>query len=195
MRARLFRPAARRWAVLGLLMLFAVPAFADSITIGTLTFLSNGTWGNPMKSIVVLQLNTTGMTFDPMIPGMPYVLAFDVNLFGWDAGLFPTLPPTYVTLDPPHFCPCESVVFTMTLVNTGPFRLANGQWFNPVTTLTVTMEPLPGQTYVQYGQSVPIVLTSLPGPGPSPVPEPASLLLVGTGLLGVAEAVWKKRRR
>jgi len=69
MRTRLSRPTWRRWAVLALLGLVAAPAFADSI--GSLTLLSAGTWGNPMKPVTALQLNTAGMTFDAMIPGMP----------------------------------------------------------------------------------------------------------------------------
>jgi hypothetical protein len=50
--------------------------------------------------------------------------------------------------------------------------------------------PLPGQTYLQTGQSLAIVLNSLP----SPVPEPASLLLVANGLLATAGVVCRKRR-
>jgi len=106
-----------------------------------------------------------------------------VQVLGWNAGVFTTMPPPYAQpIIPPHFCPCEAVVFTMTLLNPGPFRLANGQLFDPNTTINMILEPLPGQTYLQYGQTFSIVLTSVP----SPVPEPGTWLLFASGLLGLA---------
>jgi hypothetical protein len=82
----------------------------------------------------------------------------------------------------PHFCPCEAWFFTTTLLNPGPFRLANGQLFDPNTTITLILEPLPGRTYLQDGQTFSIVLTSVR----SPVPEPGTWLLFASGLLGLA---------
>jgi len=183
-------PAVRRFFVLGLFCLLTTPVFADSITIGSITFLSQGTWGNPRKSIVAIQLDTTGVTYDAYALGLPYSLLLNINVFGWDTGPLATIPSSGMLADPPHFCPCESAVFVMTLLQTGPFRLADGKLFNPVTTFTITMEPLPGQTYLQPGQTVAIVLTSVP----TSVPEPASLLLLCSGLLGVAATAWRKMR-
>jgi hypothetical protein len=185
------RPAFRSCLPILLLFLLTAPAFANSITIGTLTYVGWGTWGNPPKAMMILQLNTSGMIFDSYVLALPYSLAFDTQVFGWDAGQFLTIPPTSIPIDPPHYCPCEVIVFTMTLLNTGPFRLANGQLFNPSSSITVMLEPLPGQTYLQYGQSVNIVLTSQP----TPVPEPTSLALFGSGALGIAAAAWRKWRR
>jgi len=80
------------------------------------------------------------------------------------------------------------VVFTMTLLSPGPFRLANGQLFDPNTTINLTLQPPAGQTYLQYGQTFSLVLTS----APSPVPEPGTLLLIASGLLSLAGVVRKK---
>lgn len=180
----------RRGAQLFVLLLLTAPAFADSITIGSVTFLGSGDPNVPHKAVFLLQLNTEGLTFDEHIPGMPYAMVFDVQFSGWDLGLFTTLPATNTYLFPPYFCPCEAAIFNMTLFGAWPFRLANGQLFTPTPTLTVGLYALPGQTYLQPRQSVPIVLNSLP----SPVPEPASLLLFASGLLATAGAVWRKHR-
>ena len=107
-------PAVRRFAVLGLFCLLTTPVFADSITIGSITFLSQGTWGDPRRSIVTIQLDTTGITYDAYALGLPYSLVFNMNVFGWDTGPLTTIPPTGMLVDPPHFCPCESAVFVMT---------------------------------------------------------------------------------
>lgn len=188
MPALLSWPAARRWPLLFLLFLLNAPAFANSITIGTLTFLGSSDPTSPHKPMFQLELNTQGVTFDSYAPELPYSLFFEAQVFGLDAGVFATIPPTYATFIPRYFCPCEAAVFTMSLMNPYPFRLANGQLFNPNTTITLILEPLPGQTYLQYGQIFPIVLTSVP----APVPEPGTLLLFASGLLGVAGAARRK---
>ncbi len=189
MSAQRSRPALRSWLLPLFLFLLTAPALANSITIGTATYIGWGTWGNPSKTMLVLQLDTQGLIFDSHVPEFPYSLLFEVNVYGW-TGILATDPPTNILIDPPHFCPCETIVFTMSLDNNyGPFLLANGQLFNPNSTITVTIEPLPGQTYVQYGQSVNIVLTSQS----TPTPEPASLILFGSGALGIAVAAWRRR--
>jgi PEP-CTERM motif len=186
--------ASRRWPLLFALLLLTAPVFADSITIGSLTYVGTGVPDSPRKAKFELYFNTEGLTFYNGFPGGPVPLVLDVQLFGWDAGVFSTIPglgtATGALLDPPHYCPCEAVVFNMSLLETYPFRLANGKLFIPSPTITVSFYPLPGQTYLQTGQSVAIVLNSLP----SPVPEPASLLLLANGLLATAGVVWRKRR-
>jgi PEP-CTERM motif-containing protein len=182
--------ASRRWPLVFALLLLTAPAFADSITIGSLTYVGWGDPSHPSKAKFVLQLNTEGRTFYRDFPGWQLPLVLDVQVFGWDAGVFQTIPATGALLNPPHYCPCEGVVFNMSLLETYPFRLANGELFTPSPTITVSFYVLPGQTYLQTGQSVAIVLNSLP----SPVPEPASLLLLANGLLATAGVVWRKRR-
>jgi hypothetical protein len=182
--------ANRRWPLVFALLLLTAPAFADSITIGSLTYLGSGDPNHPSKSKFALQLNTEGLTFYRDFPGWQVPLILDVQVFGWDAGVFSTIPAAGALLNPPHYCPCEAVVFNMRLLETYPFRLANGKLFTPSPSITVIFYVLPGQTYLQPGQSVPIVLNSLP----SPVPEPASLLLLANGLLATAGVVWRKRR-
>jgi hypothetical protein len=184
------RPALRKWLLLLVLVVLTDPALADSITIGTATYIGHGSWGHPSKTMLAVYLDTRGLIFDSSMPSLPYSLLFDMNVYGW-TGWIATDPPTGILIDPPHYCPCEAVVFTMSLVGTGPFRLANGHVFNPTSTITVTIESLPGQTYVQYGQSVNIVLTSQP----TPTPEPGSLFLFGSGTIGIAAATWRRRHR
>jgi hypothetical protein len=183
-------PAVRRWALLFALLLLTAPAFADSITIGSLTYLDSASPGNPQMALFLLQLNTQGLTFDSKT-GLPYALVFDVQAYGFgrNAGPFTTIPATNMDLFPPYFCPCGAEVFDLRLLYPFSFRLANGKLFTPSSTITVTLYPLPGQSYLQYGQSVAIVLNSQP----SQVPEPASLLLFASGLLATAGAVRRKR--
>jgi hypothetical protein len=189
MSALLSWPAVRRWPLLFVLFLLTAPAFANSITIGSLTFLGTSDATSPHKPMFLLELNTQGVTFDSYAPEWPYPLFFEAQVFGWDAGVFTTMPPPFAPpIIPPHFCPCEAVVFTMTLLNPGLFRLANGQLFDPNTTITLILEPPPGQTYLQYEQTFSIVLTSVP----EPVPEPGTLLLFASGLLGLARVVRSK---
>jgi PEP-CTERM motif len=183
-------PPVRRWPLLFALFLLTAPAYANSITIGSVTFLGSGDPNNPRKGVFLLQLNTEGRTFDSHFRGLPYPLIFDVQVFGWDAGMFTTIPATNAYLRPPHFCPCESVVFNMSLLSPWPFRLANGKLFTPTPTITVILSALPGQTYLQPGQSFAIVLNSQL----SSVPEPASLLLFASGVLATAGVVWRKHR-
>lgn len=195
MSALMSRPAVRRWPLLFALLLLTAPAFANSITIGSVTFLGSSDPNHPAKGPFLLQLNTQGITFDRYFRGWPYSLVFDVQVYGWDAGLnaglfFTTIPGTYTYLRPPHYCPCQAAVFNLSLQNTWPFRLANGRLFTPGPTITVGLYPPPGQTYLQYGQGVALVLNSQP----SPVSEPASLLLFASGLLATAGVVWRKRR-
>jgi len=180
-------PVLLSWLLPFFLFLLTAPAVADSITIGSATYIGWGSWGNPSKTTLTLQLDTRSLIFDRYIPGLQYPLAFNVNVYGW-MGRVETNPPTSILIDPPYFCPCETIVFTMSLIDTLPFRLANGQLFTPNSTITVALEPLPGQPYVQQGQTVNIVLTSQP----TPTPEPASLLLFGSGLLGIAVAAWRR---
>jgi PEP-CTERM motif-containing protein len=190
MSALLSWPTLRRWPLLFALLLLTAPAFADSITIGSLTFLDSDNPSNPQRAFFLLQLNTQGLTFNGRT-GLPVPLVFDVQAygFGW-YGPFSTIPPTNTYLFPPYFCPCGEAVFNLSLLYPYPFRLANGKLFIPNPNITVGLYALPGQTYLQYGQSVAIVLNSKP----SLAPEPASLLLFASGLLATAGVVWRKRR-
>jgi hypothetical protein len=121
------RPALRNWLLLLFLVLLTEPAFADSVTIGTATYIGNGSWGHPSKTMLAVYLDTRGLIFDSYVPSLPYSLLFDVDVYGW----------------------------------TG--------WMAT--------------------QSVNIVLTSQP----APTPEPSSLFLFGSGAIGIAAAMWRRR--
>ena len=153
MPAILLWPAIRRRLLLFLLFLFTAQAFANSITIGTLTFLGTSDPSDPHKPMFVLALNTQGVTFDSHASEWPYPLFFEVQVLGFDAGVFATMGTPYPPPIIPHyFCPCEAVVFTMTLLNPGPFRPANGQLFDPTTTINLILEPPPGRPTCNTGR-------------------------------------------
>jgi hypothetical protein len=63
-------------------LLLTAPLFANSITIGTLTFLGASDPNNPHKPMFLLDLNTQSMTFDSHVPEWPYPLFFEVQVLG-----------------------------------------------------------------------------------------------------------------
>jgi hypothetical protein len=185
----MLRRTGRPWLLLLPFLLLAASAFGDSITIGTLTFLGFGTPGQPAKAAFEIYLDTSGMTYDSTL-GLPYSLDFDVTAYGWDEGVFHTWGPTSGFFLAPHFCPCEEATVNLTLLYTSSFKLADGRTFYPSPSITATMYAPPGQPYLHDGQSMTLVLNSIP----SPVPEPASLVLFANGVLAMSGILWWRRR-
>jgi hypothetical protein len=166
-----------------LLLLLSTPALADSITIGTFTYVGT----NPQGLSTYQAVFNSGVTAEPLF--------FPVVVLGFQFGaqtLGPFDSSNTITLGPgPGIlnCPCSFVSFTPVLSQSSPtftFLLANGQLFNALSASTSIILPLPGETLVQPGQSVPITLTA--------VPEPSTALLVGIGLTILIVIVrWKPR--
>lgn len=76
-------PALASWLLPLFLLLLTAPAVADSITIGSATYIGWGSWGKPSKAMLTLQLDTRDLIFDRYILGLQYPLAFNVNVYGW----------------------------------------------------------------------------------------------------------------
>lgn len=154
-----------------LLLLLSTPALADSITIGTFTYLGTNAQGLSTYQAVF----NSGVTAEPLF--FPIVLLG--NQFGAQS-LGPFYSSNTITLGPgPSIlnCPCTFVSFAVVLSQSSPtftFLLANGQPFSAFSVSTSIVLPLTGETFVQPGQSVPITLTS--------VPEPSAALLMSIGL-------------
>lgn len=170
-----------------LLLLLTAPAFADSIDIGTLSYLGPNAQGFSQYQVLI---NTNRITAAPIMFDIgigtdqgsaelgPYNTTLPLNLL-FHGGPSQGLPP----------CPCASigfsVVFDLSSLPT-TFLLANGKSFTPLTSTNSTILPLPGQTFILPGQSVPILITS--------VPEPATVSLMGIGMICLI-AQWKRRPR
>jgi PEP-CTERM motif len=160
------------------LLLISTPALANSIlTVGTLTYLGSNSQGSPEVQVV---LNFNGVMAGP-IAGLAGGIG---NNFGaYNFSIPPTLGPVTLTFSGALFnCKCTSISFGLIFPASKPsqpftFLLANGQPFTAYSVDTVTLLLLPGQSFVQPGQSVPVLIR--------PIPEPGTALLLGIGLAGL----------
>jgi hypothetical protein len=163
------------------LLLLTASAWANSITIGELEYLSTSHGVSGYKLI----LDTTGITALP--------LTFVNAILSVGGGQESTGPITSATL-PILFlgghglklpsCPCSSLRLQLVLPGNMPFTitLANGQLFTTNHVDVTLLLPLSG-AHLRPGASVPITLTA--------VPEPETWALMTTGLV----ALWLCSRK
>jgi hypothetical protein len=159
-----------------LLLSLSSTAFADSLAIGTLTYLGENSQGISQYKI---QIDTNGITAEPFTNRVAEVGS---KLGAGDIAIPTTAGFTEIIGQgfTPN-CPCTSFFFGLFLsdIPSHPvtFLLANGQPFTAYSKDVSTLLPLPGQTFLQPGQSVPIVLTA--------VPEPGTLFLMSGGAVAL----------
>ena len=150
-------------------LLVTAPAFADSITIGTLTYLGTNSQGYSTYQVV---LNTTGITAEPHLVD----IGIGANQIGATYGPFNSVDT--ITFGPgggvPNCGPCPSISVIAWFPNDKTFLLANAESFTPWKSTSPLIVPLPGHSTILAGQSAPIIITS--------VPEPGTAFLIGIGL-------------
>ena len=156
-----------------LLLFLPSAAFANSLPIGTLTYLGENSQGASQYRI---QIDTTGITAEPFTN---LVAEVGGKLGAGTIGIPTTAGFTQIISEGFTNCPCTSFFFALFLsdIPSHPvtFLLANGQSFTAYSKDISTLLPLEGETFLQPGQSVPIVLTA--------VPEPGTLFLTCSGIL------------
>ena len=162
-------------ALLSLLLLTG-PAWATSITIGELEYLSTSSQGISGYKVI---FNTVGVTAQP--------LTF-ANATLFVGGRHESIGPISTSTLPILFeggaglglpaCPCTSLRLQLLFQGSGPitFMLANGQQFTTSRMNVTLLLPTSGM-FLMPGASAPIVLT--------PVPEPETWALVTTGLVAI----------
>jgi hypothetical protein len=171
---------------LGLLLLLAGFARADSITIGQIQFLGteNGVGGFKVS------LDTTGVTAGPLTFAH-LVLSVRGSLEAYPVSV--TTPAAILFVAGPGLglpaCPCDSVTLKLVLSSSDhpiTFTLADGTPFEAkAINISVLRPGVGGQ--LQPGDSAAIVLTS--------IPEPATLVLLATGLPLLTKRALAARRK
>lgn len=158
-------------------LLTPLAAFADSITVGTVTFLGYNAQG--FSEFQMSFIPTAGITAQPL----SFWAGITAN-GGLAAIHFVTTdePVSFFQLGGPATgfqpCPCKSVgvllFFNNPFNEPFTFLLANGEPFKAYHQYILNMLPPPGQDFIQIGQSSRLTLTS--------VPEPATVVCCAIGL-------------